>query len=65
MLNQEPDDYGHKLLWAACCLGFFCFTSLGRVYNQVWRDVRPYLAHKHIRVNITHIQVNSGSADYI
>ena len=54
VLNRNPSEYENKLLWAACCLGFFGFlrsgefTAPSRGYDPSW-----HLSEQDIAVDST------------
>ena len=72
VLNQHPDSYENKLLWAACCLGFFAFLrsseftlKQGECYDPTWhlsiKDVATDNLLKPTRLQI-HIYIHRPSS---
>ena len=41
ILNQHPESYENKLLWVACCLGFFAFICFGKFTQKQWDTTTP------------------------
>ena len=71
VLNHEPDEYGHKLLWAACCLGFFAFLRSGEFmikpgecYDPTWHlSVNDIVVDDHSNPSKLQIHIKASKMD--
>ena len=39
--SKSGGERDTKLIWAACCLCFFCFSASGRAHRPDWQLLRP------------------------
>ena len=72
ILNRNPTDFENKLLWAACCLGFFGFLRSGEFttqsdkYDPTWHLLIQDISVDSIQnPSIIHINIKGSKTDQL